>query len=150
MWQKVMEFRDDSGIGRTIYKQSEPRSKQVTMPTLYHSVIMARCSPGRQPNQQRQTTESTGSPGNIAVKSLCVVSMGFKTHQEHLSCRLPSWTPRLQSRSETHEETQRQVLLARSPRPVPLCRLPAINSDTHVMTAWNLLPVISVTFLRQL
>jgi len=69
MWQKVMEFRDGSGIGRTIYKQSEPRSKQVTMPTLYHSVIMARCSPRR----QTQPTASNHWKHRFTRKHCCQI-----------------------------------------------------------------------------
>ena len=76
------------------------------------------------------------SPGKMAVKALhmcvCVVSIACNAHRGHLSCRLPLWTLRTISRSETREEKQHRVLLARCPRSAPLCHLPAKQWQTRM------------------
>jgi len=38
MRQEMMGFRNGSGISWTIYKQSAPRSREITRPTPHHSV----------------------------------------------------------------------------------------------------------------
>jgi len=45
---------DGSGISWTIFKQSAPRSRQITTPTPHHSIFAGRMF-FLMPNQQRQT-----------------------------------------------------------------------------------------------
>jgi len=44
----------------TIYKQSAPRCRQITTPTPHHSIFTGRML-FLTPNQQRQSTEGSGS-----------------------------------------------------------------------------------------
>ena len=39
---EIMGLGDGSGIGGTIYKQSAPRSRQITTPTPHHSIFSYR------------------------------------------------------------------------------------------------------------
>ena len=54
----MMGFWDGSGISWTICKQSAPRSRQITTPTLHHSIFTGRML-FLTPNQQCQSTKGT-------------------------------------------------------------------------------------------
>jgi len=51
MRQEMMGFGDGSGISWTICKQSAPHSRQITTPTLHHSIFTGRML-FLMPNQQ--------------------------------------------------------------------------------------------------
>jgi len=59
----MMGFRYGSGISWAICKQCAPHSRQITMPTPYHSIFTGRML-FLMPNQQCQSTEGTQPKSN--------------------------------------------------------------------------------------
>jgi len=58
MRQEMMGFGDGSGISWTIYKQSAPRSRQITTPTPHHAIFTGQMI-FLTPNQKCQNTKGT-------------------------------------------------------------------------------------------
>jgi len=72
MKQETMGFWDGSGISWTMYKQSAPRSRQITTPAPHYSIFTGRML-YLMPNQECQSTE--GSEQLIYVHLTAVGSL---------------------------------------------------------------------------
>jgi len=96
-----MTFCDGSGISWTIYKQSAPRSTQITTPTPHHSIFAGRML-FLMPNQQCQSTKSKSIWLNSPVKSTQSCCEEGRIHGTY---PLADWRPGRLSATVFHQET---------------------------------------------